>query len=89
MNGEQPQKVNNLVQNARLAGVAAKAGDMNQLRECARALGNVGGSIAKDSRATLGQKPVQMPHLTRKAGNQGGTPARGIHQDRPPQAHGR
>lgn len=87
MNGQQPQKVNNLVQNTRLAGIAAKAGDMNQLKECARALSNAG-SFANDSRATLGQKPVQMPHLTRQAGNQG-TPARGIHQDRPPQAHGR
>lgn len=86
MDGQQPPKLS-IVQHARLTGNAAKAGDMNQLKECARALCNAG-SFAAASRATLGQKPVQMPHLTRKAGNEG-TPARGIHQDRPPQAHGR
>ena len=89
MNGQQPQKQNQLLQTSRLAGIAAKAGDMNQLKECARALSNAGGSFAAASRANLGQKPVQMPHLTKQAGNQGGTPHRSITQDRPPQGHGR
>lgn len=89
MDGEQPQKTNNLVGQTRMAGIAAKASDMKKLRECARAIGGAGGSsTASTSRASLGNLPSQLPHLTRKAGNQG-TPARGIHQDRPPQSHGR
>jgi hypothetical protein len=30
-----------------------------------------------------------LPHLTRKAGGQEGTPVRGIQQDRPAQGHSR
>jgi len=92
VNGAQPQKVNQLVLNTRAAGIAAKAGDMNQLRECARAisaLSQAGGSFASASRANLGNKPSQLPHLTRKAGGQEGTPHRAVTQDRPPQGHSR
>jgi hypothetical protein len=89
MNGAEPQKTNNLVQLTRAAGVASRAGNESQLRQAIQALGNAGGSFASASRATLGNKPVQLPQLTRKAGGQEGTPHRAIQQNRPPQGHGR
>jgi len=90
MNGDQPDKVtNNLVQLTRAAGLAVKAGDMTQLKDCVRALGAAGGSFANSGRESLGNKPAQLPHLTRKAGGQEGTPHRAIQQDRPAQGHSR
>jgi hypothetical protein len=89
MNGAEPQKANNLVQITRAAGVAARAGNESQLREAVRALGNAGGKFASASRESLGNKPVQLPQLTRKTGGQEGTPHRAIQQDRPAQGHSR
>jgi hypothetical protein len=89
MNGAEPQKTNNLVQTTRMAGLAARAGNENQLKECIRALGNAGGSFATASKATLGTKPSPLPHLTKKAGNSDGIPHKAIQRDRPPQGHSR
>jgi hypothetical protein len=90
MNGAEPQKTNNLVQSTRMVAISARAGNESQLKEAIKAIGNAGGSFsASKSRETLGKLPTQLPHLTRKAGGQEGTPVRGITQDRPAQGHGR
>jgi hypothetical protein len=88
MNGAEPQK-NNLVQNTKMAGIAARAGNDNALKEAARAIAKAGGTIESASKATLGNKPSQLPHLTRKAGNSEDIKHREITQDRPARGHSR
>lgn len=89
MNGAEAQNTNKLVQSTRMVAISARAGNESQLKEAIKAIGNAGGSFAEASRATLGNKPTQLPHLTRKAGNQEGTNHRAIQQDRPAQGHSR
>jgi hypothetical protein len=88
MSGAEPQK-NSLVQNTKMAGIAARAGNDNALKEAARAIAKAGGTIESASKATLGNKPSQLPHLTRKAGNAEDTRHRAINHERPPQGHSR
>jgi hypothetical protein len=90
MNGAQPHKaINNLTQLTRAAGLALREGDMGQLRECVSAIAKAGGTIESASKATLGNKPSQLPHLTRKAGNAEDTRHRAINHERPSQGHSR
>ncbi len=89
MENTQAKKPNSLVETTRAAGHAVRAGNMDQLRDLAKALTKAGGTISQDSRETLGQKPSQLPHLTKKAGNQNDANHRAITHDRPPPGHGR
>jgi general stress protein YciG len=79
---------NQLVQNTREAGIALRAGDMNQLRELARTIGKAGGAVSLASAADLGNKPSQLTEMTRKAGNQSDANHRAVYHDRPPPGHG-
>jgi general stress protein YciG len=88
MNGAEPQKTNNLVQNTRAVGQAVRGGDLAQARELAQKIVRDGGSMSAKS-GNHDSKPTQLPHLTRKSGGQDGTPHRAVYQDRPPQGQGR